>query len=759
MGVWPLPNANSLDVIKAVRKEMAAIQAELPSGLDGRIAYDATAYIDNAIREVTYTLVLTLAIVALIIFLFLGSFRSAFIPMLAIPLSLIGGFFLMQVFGFSINLLTLLAIVLAVGLVVDDAIVMVENVERHLGMGKPPLEAALTGARELVGPIIATTVVLAAVYTPIGIQGGLTGSLFREFAFTLTGAVIISTVVALTLSPMMSSKLLAPGMSERGFAGKISRDFKRFTAFYGRLLNATLNARPAVYTVWILLGLATVPLFVMSPKELAPTEDQGVVFGIVDAAANATLDQTSRNAAAANDVFMSMPETQFTFQVTSPSSGFGGMVVAPWGERERSVFDILPEVQHGLNQIPGIRMFAVTPPPLPGGGQFPVEFVLAATEEPENILRFAQQLQLKAIQSGMFAFPPSIDVKIDQPQAEIVLDRDKVADLGLNLQQVGGDLASLVGGNFVNRFNIAGRSYKVIPQIQRVDRLTAEQLNNVYVTGPAGELVPLGTIARVENRTVPRSINRFQQFNAVKLSGVPLRPLNEALAFLEEEAAKILPQGYLVDYTGESRQLRIEGNKFLPAFMLALVMIFLTLAAQYNSFRDPFVILAGSVPLAMFGALVFTFLKMPDPSVPFWTAGWTTTLNIYSQVGLVTLVGVVSKNGILIVEFANKLQMQGRSKLEAVREASLTRLRPILMTSSATIAGYFPLVLVTGAGAQARNSIGLVLVGGMAIGTLFTLFVIPSIYMLVARDHSRDVSAATGQKEATARRSISPQTT
>lgn len=759
MGIWPLPNANSLDVIKAVRKEMAAIQAELPSGLDGQIAYDATAYIDNAIREVTHTLVLTLVIVALIIFLFLGSFRSAFIPMLAIPLSLIGGFFLMQVFGFSINLLTLLAIVLAVGLVVDDAIVMVENVERHLGMGKPPLEAALTGARELVGPIIATTVVLAAVYTPIGIQGGLTGSLFREFAFTLTGAVIVSTVVALTLSPMMSSKLLVPGMSERGFAGKISRDFKRFTAFYGRLLNATLNARPAVYGIWIVVSLLAIPMFIMSPKELAPTEDQGVIFGIVDAAANATLDQTSRNAAAANDVFMSVPETQFTFQVTSPSSGFGGMVVAPWGERDRSVFAILPEVQHGLNQIPGIRMFAVTPPPLPGGGQFPVEFVLAATEEPDNILRFAQQLQLKAIQSGMFAFPPSIDVKIDQPQAEIVLDRDKVADLGLNLQQVGGDLASLVGGNFVNRFNIAGRSYKVIPQIQRVDRLTAEQLNNVYVTGPGAELIPLGTIARVENRTVPRSINRFQQFNAVKLSGVPLRPLDEALAFLEEEAAKILPQGYLVDYTGESRQLRIEGNKFLPAFMLALVMIFLTLAAQYNSFRDPFVILAGSVPLAMFGALVFTFLKMPDPSVPFWTAGWTTTLNIYSQVGLVTLVGVVSKNGILIVEFANKLQMQGRTKSEAVREASLTRLRPILMTSSATIAGYFPLVLVTGAGAQARNSIGLVLVGGMAIGTLFTLFVVPSIYMLVARDHSREVPAAMDEEEAEARRPFSPQTT
>ena len=742
MGIWPLPNANSLEVIKAVRKEMAAIRAELPSGLAGRIAYDATEYIDNAIKEVTNTLVLTLAIVAVIIFLFLGSLRSAFIPMLAIPLALIGGLFLMQVFGFSINLLTLLAIVLAVGLVVDDAIVMVENVERHLSLGKPPLQAALVGARELVGPIIATTVVLAAVYTPIGIQGGLTGSLFREFAFTLTGAVIVSTVVALTLSPTMSAKLLRPGMSERGLAGRIARGFQRLSAFYGRLLDATLASRPAVYTVWILLGLTAVPLFMMSPRELAPTEDQGVVFGIVDAAANATLDQTSRNAAAANDVFMRVPETQFTFQVTSPSSGFGGMVVAPWGERERTIFEILPEVQQGLDQIPGIRMFGVTPSPLPGGGQFPVEFVLAATEEPDRILSFAKQLQLKAIQSGMFAFPPSIDVKIDQPEGEIVIDRDKVADLGLNLEQVGGDLASLVGGNFVNRFNIAGRSYKVIPQVQRIDRLTAEQLNSAYVSGPAGELVPLGTIARVENRTVPRSINRFQQFNAVKLSGVPVRPLDEALAFLEDEAAKILPQGYLIDYTGESRQLRTEGNKFLPAFALALVMIFLTLAAQYNSFRDPFVILAGSVPLAMSGALVFTFLKIPDPNVPFWTQGWTTTLNIYSQVGLVTLVGVVSKNGILIVEFANKLQLQGRTKLAAIREASLTRLRPILMTSSATIAGYFPLVLVTGAGAEARNSIGLVLVGGMAVGTLFTLFVIPPIYMLVARDHARQKTAA-----------------
>ena len=698
MGIWPLPNANSLDVIKAVRQKMAAIEQELPSGLTGRVAYDATAYIDSAIKEVTETLVITLVIVAVIIFLFLGSLRSALIPMVAIPLALIGGLFLMQIFGFTINLLTLLAIVLAVGLVVDDAIVMVENVERHLRMGKPPVQAALEGARELVGPIIATTVVLAAVYAPIGLQGGLTGSLFREFVFTLTGAVIISTVVALTLSPMMSSRLLKPGMADHGLAGRISRGFEHLSAFYGRLLDWTLRSRPAVYAVWVLLGLAAIPLFMMSARELAPTEDQGVIFGIVDAAANATLDQTSRDAAAANQVFMGVPETEFTFQITSPASGFGGMVVAPWAARERTVFEILPEVQQGLAQIPGIQMFAVTPPALPGGGQFPVEFILAATEEPDKILGFARQLQFKAIQSGMFAFPPIIDVKIDQPEAEIVIDRDKAADLGLDLQQVGGDIASLVGGNFVNRFNIAGRSYKVIPQIQRVDRLTAEQLKDVYVTGPDGGLVPLGSIARVEYRTVPRSINRFQQFNAVKLSGVAVRPLDEALAFLEDEAAKILPQGYVIDYTGESRQLRTEGNAFLPAFALALVMIFLTLAAQYNSFRDPFVILAGSVPLAMFGALIFSFLRIPDPNVAFWTDSWTTTLNIYSQVGLVTLVGVVSKNGILIVEFANKLQLQGKTKQTAIREAALTRLRPVLMTSSATIAGYFPLVLVSGAG-------------------------------------------------------------
>jgi len=741
MGIWPLPNANSLDVIKRLRIEMEAIQKDLSGGLQARIAYDATAYIDNAIKEVIKTLSETLLIVVIVIFLFLGSLRSALIPVIAIPLSLIGAVFLMQVFGFTINLLTLLAVVLSVGLVVDDAIVVVENVERHLREGGTPFDAAIIGARELIGPLIAMTITLAAVYAPIGLQGGLTGALFREFAFTLAGAVTISGIVALTLSPMMCSRLMKPGIGERGLAGRITRDFGRLRNFYGRILDVSLHSRPAVYLVWVVIGLLAIPMFIMSPVELAPMEDQGVIFGIVDAAANATLDQTSQYTAAVNRAFLSVPETDFTFQITFPSSGFGGMVIKPWDERERTIFQILPEVQQKLFAIPAIRIFPVTPPALPGGGDYPVEFIIASTAEPQQILQLAEQIQFKAMQSGMFAFPPVIDVKIDQPQAEFVIDRDRVAALGLSLQQVSNDLGAMVGGNFVNRFDIAGRSYKVIPQIQRVDRLNPGQLQQIYVSGPSGELVPLSTVATIRNSTVPRSLNRFQQLNAVKISGVSVRPLDEALRYLEDEAAKILPKGYVLNYTGESRQLRTEGNRFLPAFALAVILIFLVLAAQFNSFRDPFVILTGSVPLAMFGALIFTFLKMPNPNVPFWTDGWTTTLNIYSQVGLVTLVGLVSKNSILIVEFANKAQERGLDKLAAVREAALTRLRPILMTTAATIAGHFPLTLVSGAGAAARNSIGLVLVGGMAIGTLFTLFVVPSIYMLVAKDRSKDRKA------------------
>ena len=744
MGIFPLPNANAIDVVQRVRAEMELIQQELPTGLEAFVAYDATNYINNAIKEVITTLGETLLIVVVIIFLFLGSLRSVLVPVVAIPISLIGGIFLMQVFGFTINLLTLLAIVLSVGLVVDDAIVVVENVERHLREGRSPFDAAILSGRELTGPIIAMTVTLIAVYTPIGLQGGLTGSLFREFAFTLAGAVTISGVVALTLSPMLSSKLLNAEDEQHWLPAHINAAFERLKQFYSRVLDSSLSGRPAVYLLWATLAILAVPMWMFSAQELAPAEDQGVIFGIVETSANATLDQTSHFTAAANQVFLNVPETEFTFLITFATSGFGGMVVKPWNERERTVFQILPEVQNQLSAIPGIRMFPITPPALPGGGQFPVEFIIASTADTQEILNIAHQVQEKAANSGMFAFPPILDVKMDQPQTEIVVNREKAAALGLSLQQIGADLSAAVGGNFVNRFNIAGRSYKVIPQVQRISRLNPDQLTDIYVTGPEGQLLPLSAVATLNNSTGPRSLNRFQQLNAVKISGVAIRPLDEALRFLEDEAAKLMPKGYVIDYTGESRQLRQEGGaQFFKTMGFAILLIFLVLAAQFNSFRDPLIILLGSVPLALFGALIFTFLQMPNPQIPFpFTAGWTTTLNIYAKVGLVTLIGLIAKNGILIVEFANHQQINGLRKMDAVREAALIRLRPILMTTAATIAGHFPLTLVTGAGAAARNSIGLVLVGGIAIGTIFTLFVVPALYMLLAKDHTHDREAA-----------------
>lgn len=737
MGIWVLPNANSLDVITAVRKELAAIQKELPSGMNAGIGYDSTVYIRDAIDEVVKTLLETLLIVVVVIFLFLGSVRAVMVPVAAIPLSIIGAFFLMQMAGFTVNLLTLLAIVLCVGIVVDDAIVMVENIERHLAQGMAPMQAALTGARELIGPVISMTVTLAVVYAPIGLQGGLTGSLFREFAFTLAGAVAVSGVVALTISPVMCAKLLKPGIEEHGFAVVVSKRFERLRDAYMRQLDKVLAARPAAYAVWLALAALCVPMFKLSPGELAPSEDQGVIFGIVEAPANATVEDNIRYAEVANKMFFEEKEAAYSFQLIQPSSGISGMVLKPWSQRERTPEEIIPGISQKLGTIAGLSIRPVVPPALPGGGQFPVEFVIASTAEPQEILLLAQQLQQKATASGIFAFPPIIDTKIDQPEAEFVLDRDKIASLGLNLRQVGEDLSAMVGGNYINRFNIGGRSYKVIPQVQRAERLNPEQLQSIYVTGPDGRLMQLASVATIKESVQPRSLNRFQQLNAVKISGVAIRPLDQALRFLEDEAAKIMPPGYVIDYTGESRQLRTEGDKFLPALGLALMLIFLVLAAQFNSFRDPLIILLGSVPLAMFGSLIFTFLKMPSPNVPFFTNGWTTTLNIYSQVGLVTLVGLIAKNGILIVEFANQQQLAGVSKFEAVRQAAKVRFRPILMTTIATVAGHLPLVFVTGAGAAARNSIGLVLVGGMAIGTLFTLFIVPCLYILIARERKK----------------------
>jgi multidrug efflux pump len=724
MGIWVLPTANSLAVIKQVRAALPEIKAQLPPGMNVGVPYDSTAYIQDAINEVLHTLTETLLIVVVVIFLFLGSMRSVLIPVVAIPISLIGAVFLMLTFGFTINLLTLLAIVLSVGLVVDDAIVMVENVERHIHMGKPPIKAAIDAARELVGPIIAMTITLAAVYAPVGIQGGLTGALFREFAFTLAGAVIVSGVVALTLSPMMGSRLLRAGDSEKGFAGIINRQFERVRNTYSRLLSGTLQYRPVVLVLWAIVVALIVPFYMFSQRELAPAEDQGVVFGVIQSSANSTIDQTNLFTQEVYDVYHSFPESESIFQITSPSGGFGGMVTKPWSQRKKTAQQLLVESVGPLSKIPGIRVIPLTPPALPGGGNFPVEFVITSAAEPRQLIDFANQLVQKAFASGLFIFADT-DLKFDQPQAEVVFDRDKVRAQGVDLTQAGQDLATMLGGDYINRFSIQGRSYKVIPQIKRAERLTPDQLQQIYVTGSDGKLVPLSTFAKLKTTTEPRELKKFQQLNAVTIQAVipPNVPLDKALRFLEDESKAILPQGFTVDYSGESRQLRVEGSKFLGTFLLSAILIYLVLAAQFESFRDPFIILVGSVPLAVSGALMFSFLGL-------------TTLNIYSQVGLITLVGLVSKNGILIVEFANHLQETGKSKLEAVIEAASTRLRPILMTTAATVMGHFPLVLAKGPGAGARNSIGIMLVSGMIIGTLFTLFVVPSIYMLVARTHS-----------------------
>ena len=730
MGIWVLPTANSLDVIKAVRAELPAIKAQLPAGMEASIPHDATEYIQDSIHEVWKTLGETLLLVVLIIYLFLGTVRSVLIPIVAIPISLIGAAFLMLLFGFTINLLTLLAIVLSVGLVVDDAIVVVENVERHLQEGKTAFNAAILGARELLGPIIAMSITLAAVYAPIGIQGGLTGALFREFAFTLAGAVVVSGVVAVTLSPMMSSKLLRAGDSHRGYAGWINHRFEGLREAYRRTLANTLNWRPVTITLYVLIILPLPLLWMLSPKELAPKEDQGIIFGIIQAAPNSTIEQTGLYTKKAYEVFKSFPEADHIFQITMPTSGFAGMVTKPWSKRQRTTQGMEREVSAKAATVAGVNFITTTPAPLPGASNFPVEIVISSTAEPKQLLEFAQKLVAKAKESKIFFFADT-DLKYDQPQAEVVFDRDKVASLGLNLSQVGADLGTLLGGNYINRFSIQGRSYKVIPQVKRVERLTTDQLKDIYVTGPNGKLVQLSTFANIKLTTEPRTLNRFQQLNSARIQGVipPGFPLDRALKILEDEGAKILPKGFTIDYAGEARQLRLEGDKLIVTMGLSIVLIFLVLAAQFESFRDPLIILLGSVPLALSGSLIFTFLGF-------------TTLNIYSQIGLITLMGLIAKNGILIVEFANSLQEQGRNKLQAIIEGAATRLRPILMTTTATVVGHLPLVFAKGPGAGCRNSIGIVLITGMIIGTLFTLFVVPSIYMLLAKDrHGKSVEA------------------
>ena len=720
MGVWVLPNANALDVIAQVRGMIPDLAAAVPSGMKVGIPYDATAYIRDAIHEVLKTLTETVLIVIAVIYLFIGSFRAVLVPIMAIPLSLVGATAMMFFFGFTINLLTLLAIVLAVGLVVDDAIVMLENVERHVSEGMRPFDAALRAGRELAAPTIAMTITLAAVYAPIAIQGGLTGALFKEFALTLAGAVVISGFVALTLSPMMSSKLLHAGEKPSAMRVWLDGIFGRFEHWYQRKLARALEFRYGVLAGAALFVLFIPLLYLFSTKELAPREDQGVVFAIVQAAPNSSLEQTLRYTNEMQRQFATFPEYRQTFQLISPTFGFSGMLLTPWSERSRSAVDIEGEAWGKMGMIPGVRAIVTTPPPLPGGSDFQVEMVISSTDEPLQMMQYAGQIVGAAFQSGSYMFADA-DLKIDLPEDQVVLDREKIAAMGLSLEQVGADLSTYLGGNYVNRFSIQGRSYKVIPQVKRNARLTSEQLQDLYVTGPNNSMVPLSTFAALRSEVRPRELNRFQQLNSAKIQGalVPGVSLDAGLRVIEDAAKRILPRGYLIDYAGEARQLRREASSMNSILLVAAIVIFLVLAAQFESFRDPFIILAGSVPLALAGALLFAFLGF-------------TTLNIYSQVGLITLVGLVAKNGILIVEFANRLQREGLDRFSAARRSAEVRLRPVLMTSIATVVGHFPLVLASGPGAGARNSIGIVLVSGMIIGTLFTLFVVPVVYTFIS---------------------------
>jgi len=726
LSVWSLPRANELEVAALLKKRIEEVRPTLPAGVDMTLAYDGTYYMDHAIKEITKTLIETVAIVALVVFLFMGSLRTVLVPLVAMPVSLVGACIAMLLFGFSLNLLTILAIVLSVGLVVDDAIVMVENVERHIRAGMGKIDAALLGARELFAPVVSMTITLAAVYAPIGFQSGLTGMLFREFAFTLAAAVVVSGVVAVTLSPIMSAWLVPARGQEGWFARFVQGLFDHLRRFYERLLAGALRFWWVSVVAAIAICALAPPLYKMSKKELAPTEDEGIVFAVVQTAPEATLGYTVRGFKKVADAFLSVPEAKFFFQIAelAMGGGFGGIQTVDWDQRKRTTEPIQAEIIGKLMAIQELRSIAIRPAPLPGAGQFDVELMVTSADEAQDMEGSINQIIGAGYASGKFVYIDS-DLKIDLPQTRIEIDRKKVADIGLDLADVGENLAILLSGGYANRFNYAGRSYKVIPQVTQDQRQTPEQLLELKIRTRNGGSVALRSLVTLHTEAVPRVLTRFQQRNSAKVYGVvaPGVTKEEALSALETAARGIIPPGYALDYAGESRQMRTEGTTLVSTLGFAIGLIYLVLAAQFGSFRDPLIVLLGSVPLALTGALLFT-------------AGGFTTINIYSQVGLITLVGLVAKNGILIVEFANNLQEQGLSKLEAVKQASGTRLRPILMTSVATVLGHFPLVLVSGAGAAARNSIGIVLVSGMAISTLFTLFVVPSIYVLLAGTHA-----------------------
>ncbi len=735
IGVQSTPQGNPLNIVKGVRALFPEIERNLPPSLKMRVAYDSTKFIQSSIDEVRNTLLEAVIIVVVVIFLFLASLRSVIIPVVTIPLSLVGACILMLAMGFTLNLLTLLAMVLAIGLVVDDAIVVVENIHRHLEEGKSPVEASLVGAREIVGPVISMTITLAAVYAPIGFLGGLTGALFREFAFTLAGSVIISGVVALTLSPMMCSVLLKSGSDHGKFAKIVDNVFGKVTRWYGRKLDRSLDYRPITVlfcaTILFLVGF----MYMNTSKELAPEEDQGILFSVTKAPQYANIDYSNYYGTKLDKAFGSFPETDLRFiinGISGPANGIAGMILKPWDERTRSSLALKPLVQAKLSEIEGVNAFAFNLPPLPGGpGGLPVQMVISTTSGFQAVFEQMEKLKKAARESGLFIVADS-DLAFNQPVVRVNIDRSKANDLGINMAAVGTTLSTLLGGNYVNRFNLEGRSYQVIPQVPRDLRLSPESLEKYYVATSGGRQVPLSTIVSIETKTNPNALTHFNQLNSATFQAVPMPgvTVGRAVEFLEEQA-KQLPAGFSRDFLADSRQYVQEGNQLAVTFLFALIIIFLVLAAQFESLRDPLVILI-SVPMAISGALLPLYFGLA-------------TINIYTQVGLVTLIGLISKHGILMVEFANELQLkEGLDRRTAIEHSARVRLRPILMTTAAMVAGLLPLLTASGAGAASRFSIGLVVVAGMTIGTLFTLFVLPAVYTMIATDHR----AAAGSERA-----------
>ena len=740
IGIKIAPSANLLTVINDVKNMFPTIEEQLPEGLKGKIVYDASKYVSSSIKEVVKSLMEAFIIVTIVIFLFLGSIRSVIIPLIAIPLSIIGAFFCMLILGYSINLLTLLALVLGIGLVVDDAIIVVENVQRHMEEGKSPLDAALIGARELAAPIIAITVVLIAVYAPIGFMGGLTGALFSEFAFTLAGAVTVSAIIALTLSPMMCSKFLSvENGGKKGIVKYLDDLFTRLEHVYERALKRSLNILPVVVVFALIILFSNYFLFTSSTSELAPQEDQGIIISQVTASANSSLEQTQLYANQVYDIFKGYSETDHIFQIDGASglnTSIIGMAFKPWDERKRTTNQLQPLIQNQLNNIAGAQVAAFQLPSLPGGGSgLPIQFVITTTEDFDGLNTVSQEIINQARQTGMFLYIDS-DLKIDQAQITIQLDRDKVSDLGLNMQDIGNVLGAALSEGYINYFDYAGRSYQVIPQTMRAERINPNQVLNYYIKTLSGSSVPLSTVAKLRQTVVPQSLNHFQQLNSATISAVafPGVTMGDALTRLKAIAKDHLPDGYYVDYAAQSRQYIQEGAALLVTFFFALIVIFLALAALFESFRDPLIVMI-SVPMSICGAMIFVSLGIGGAS-----------LNIYSEVGLVTLIGLISKHGILIVQFANDQQWLGKSKREAIEMAARIRLRPILMTTAAMVLGVLPLIAATGAGAVSRYNIGLIIATGISIGTLFTLFVVPSMYLLIADDLAERVAERVAEE-------------